>query len=152
VPGARSYNKDGQGRRPWASRLGGFTVLEHSTLVYVKRVKGKGRGVFARRAIARGTVIEKVPLLLVPIRDIVGGLDNPNLVMFFFMKDRKRVAVCLGYGSIYNHSYKPNARYNEGPDATMRFTALRAIAPHEEICINYNGDPKDRTPMRFKVF
>jgi SET domain-containing protein len=126
-------------------------VLEHSTQVYVKRVKGKGRGVFARRPIARGSLIEKVPLLLVPIKDVVGGLDNPNLVMFFFLKDRKHVAVCLGYGSLYNHSYRPNARYDEGPGATMLFTALHNIARDEEICINYNGDPRDRSPMRFKV-
>jgi SET domain-containing protein len=126
-------------------------LLEHSTLIYVKRVKGKGRGVFARRPIARGTLIEKVPLLLVPIGDVVGGLDNPNLMMFFFLRDRKYLAVCLGYGTIYNHSYTPNARYDEGAGATMLFTAIRDIAPHEEICINYNGDPQDRSSMPFAV-
>jgi SET domain-containing protein len=126
-------------------------VLEPATHIYVKRVKGKGRGVFARRRINRGTLIEKVPCLLVPIRHVVGGLKNPDVMRFFFVRDRKRFAVCLGYGSLYNHSYKPNARYDDGPGATMVFTAIRNISPHEEICINYNGDPSDRTPMGFRV-
>jgi SET domain-containing protein len=129
----------------------GCAVMEHSTQIYVKRVKGKGRGVFAKAPISRGALIEKVPLLLVPIKHVLGGTDNPNLMMFFFMRDRKYLAVCLGYGTLYNHSYKPNARYDEGPGATMLFTALRDIRPHEEICINYNGDPRDRSPMPFEV-
>jgi SET domain-containing protein len=126
-------------------------VLQHSRLIGVKRVKGKGRGVFARRGIARGALIEQVPLMLVPLEHIVGGLNNPDLARHFFLHDRRRVAVCLGYGSLYNHSYTPNARYDEGPGATMRFTALRDIAAGEEICINYNGDPEDRSPVGFEV-
>lgn len=126
-------------------------MLAHSTLICVKRVAGKGRGVFASRPIRRGTLIEKVPLLLVPIADIVGGLENPDLMRFFFLRDRKHLAVCLGYGSLYNHSYRPNARYAEGPGATMLFTAARDIASGEEICINYNGDPRSRARMGFEV-
>lgn len=126
-------------------------MFQHSPLIYVKRVKGKGRGVFARQPIPRGALIERVPLLLVPIPMIVNGLDNPDLMRFFFMYDDKHLAVCLGYGSLYNHSYTPNARYDQGPGACMRFTAIRDIAADEEICINYNGSPEDRSPMNFKV-
>jgi SET domain-containing protein len=131
---------------------GGTTaVLQHSDAIYVKRVKGKGRGVFARRAIAAGAVIEKVPKLLVPIESISNGFANPHLARYFFLHDHRTVAVCLGYGSLYNHSYRPNAKYEEGPAATMIFRALRRIKPHEEICINYNGDPQDKAPMMFEV-
>jgi SET domain-containing protein len=128
------------------------TVLEHSTLIYVKRVKGKGRGVFARRPIARGTIIERVPLMLVPVSMLVDGLANPHLARFFFQHDKKHVAICLGYGSLYNHSYRPNARYENGPGLTMLFKAIRAIQADEEICINYNGRPRSRAPVGFKVF
>jgi SET domain-containing protein len=126
-------------------------VQTHSELVYVKRVKGKGRGVFARVPIRKGTLIEKVPLLLVPIEDIANGLDNVRLGKFFFMHDKKYVAVCLGYGSLYNHSFKPNATYADGPGRTKVFKAFRDIKPHEEISINYNGEPDDRAPVDFKV-
>lgn len=125
--------------------------MQHSDLVYVKKVKGKGRGVFARQAIADGTVIEKVPKILLPVDMIQGGYDNPNLMRCFFVHDRRTLAVCLGYGSIYNHSYQPNAIYEDGPAATMIYRAIKDIAVDEEICINYNGDPKDKAPMGFKV-
>ena len=126
-------------------------MLQHSELVYVKKVKGKGRGVFARKAIAKGTVIEKVPKMLLSEDMIVDGMANPKLAKIFFIHDRKTLAVCLGYGSIYNHSYEPNAIYEDGPAATMIFRAIRNIQPDQEICINYNGDPVDKGPVNFKV-
>ena len=126
-------------------------MLQHSDAIYVKRVEGKGRGVFARRPIREGEVIERVPVVLMPIDLLVGGLANPLLAKFVFYRNRTTVALALGYGSLYNHAYTPNARYDEGPGATMLCTALRDIAANEEICINYNGDPRDRSPMPFKV-
>ena len=126
-------------------------MMQHSDLVYVKKVKGKGRGVFARTAIRKGEVIEKVPKMLLPVNYIVDGYANPNIARVFFVHDSKTVAICLGYGSLYNHSYKPNAIYEDGPISTMIFRALKNIHPDEEICVNYNGDPVDRSPMGFEV-
>ena len=34
---------------------------------------------------------------------------------------------------------------------TKVYTALRDIAPGEEITVNYNGDPSDRSPVGFDV-
>jgi SET domain-containing protein len=126
-------------------------MMQHSDLVYVKKVKGKGRGVFARQAIINGQIIEKVPKMLFPVDWIVGGYAHPHLERVFFMHDRKTLAICLGYGSIYNHSYRPNAQYEDGPVSTMIFRAIRDIQPNEEICINYNGDPEDQDPLGFDV-
>lgn len=130
---------------------GGPLVLEHSDLIFVKRVRGKGRGVFARRSIAEGTVIETVPVLLVPVKHISHGLENPFLARFCFIRDRRNVAIALGYGSLYNHSYRPNARYEDGPAATMLFRSIRPIKAGEEITVNYNGNPKDRGAVGFEV-
>jgi uncharacterized protein len=126
-------------------------VLQQSDLVYVKRINGKGRGVFARKRIPKGMVIERVPKMLVSLDMIASGLNNPKLADFFFLHDRKTLAVCLGYGSLYNHSFRPNATYEDGPAATMVFRALRTIKPDQEICINYNGAPVDAKPVGFKV-
>jgi SET domain-containing protein len=125
--------------------------MVHSEAIEVKLVSGKGRGVFARRLLSSGSVIEKVPVLLVPIQQIAGGWDNPGLMSFFFVWNHATLAVCLGYGSLYNHSYTPNARYVEVGTDVMAFVALRDIGPGEEVTINYNGDPADRTPMPFSV-
>ena len=124
--------------------------MEHSALVCVRDVKGKGRGVFAKEAIKKGTLIERVPVLLVPIEDLAGGLKNATLNRYFYIWNKKHIAVSLGYGSLYNHSYEPNARYVHGP-RTLSYRALRDIAKGEEILINYNFKPDDRTPMRFDV-
>ena len=40
--------------------------LKPSAAIEVKRIKGKGRGVFARRRIRRGEVIERVPVIVLP--------------------------------------------------------------------------------------
>ena len=124
--------------------------MEHSELVRVKKVKGKGRGVFARRPIAKGTVIEEVPVALLPIKYLVNGKDCPVLAKYFYAWNRSTVAIALGYGSIYNHSYTPNAIYSDR-DLTITYHALRDIAAGEEITVNYNGKPNDNRPMAFEV-
>jgi SET domain-containing protein len=124
--------------------------MEHSGLICVRKIKGKGRAVFAKCPIKKGTIIERVPVLLVPIADLVGGLENPTLNKYFYHWDKKHVAVCLGYGSLFNHSFEPNARYIHGPNV-VTYRALRDIRKEEEITINYNYVPDDKTPMRFKV-
>ncbi len=124
--------------------------MQHSDLVYVKRVKGKGRGVFARAAIAEGAVVEEVPVLVIPIKNFVGGLENPTLRKYFYIWTKGNVAVSLGYGSLYNHSFAPNADYEYGAGSLL-YRALRDIAKGEEITINYNGDPADASPVGFDV-
>lgn len=128
------------------ARIRPDAVHRHSDLVYVKPVKNKGRGVFARRPIPEGAVIERVPVLLFPARLVVGGIDSPIMDRYFFIRNDTMFAVPLGFGCLYNHSYMPNAEYEDGPGATMIFTARRDIANGEEITINYNGDPEDQTP------
>ena len=123
-------------------------ALMHSDAIEVKRVRSKGRGVFARRLIRRGEVIERVPVIVLPA-EAVG--DGSALWDYCFAWGRGTLALALGYGSLYNHSYRPNARYNDvGPQAKA-FQALRDIAPGEEITINYNGEPSRRRKVWFDV-
>ena len=124
--------------------------MEHSSVICVRKVKGKGRGVFARCAIKKGAIIERVPVLLVPIEDLVSGLENPTLNRYFYHWSKTHIAVSLGYGSLYNHSFEPNGRYVHGPQM-LTYRALRDIPQGEEITINYNFVPDDKTPMKFKV-
>ncbi|OAI39241.1 hypothetical protein AYO40_01340 [Planctomycetaceae bacterium SCGC AG-212-D15] len=126
-------------------------MLTHSEFIYVKRVPGKGRGVFARQAIPEGTVIERVPVLLVELFRVTGPTPVPELARVCFLRNRKYAALALGYGSLYNHSYRPNAKYEDGDNVTMVFRSLRDIAREEEITINYNGDPAGRGAVPFEV-
>ena len=98
----------------------------------------------------RAVDVAGVPVLLVPINDLVGGMKNGTLNTYFYLWDKKHVAVSLGYGSLYNHSYEPNARYIHG-EKQLTYRALRDIEEGEEITINYNFKPEDRTPVAFDV-
>lgn len=114
-------------------------------------IGGAGRGVFANEKILEGELIETCPIIALSSSKDRSRLRNTELVNYYFLwgEKRDRVALCLGWGSIYNHSFTPNARYekdiNEG---CMDFYALRDIEPNEEIIVNYNGAPLDTTPLR----
>lgn len=118
-----------------------------SDLIKVKRIKGKGLGVFAQKEIPKGTIFERVPVLVMPEEDSY----DAYLADYVFEWGKNTVAVALGYGSLYNHSYKPNACYQDAHGKTKEYLALRDIEKGEEITINYNGDPKDKSPMHFDV-
>lgn len=54
-------------------------------------------------------------------------------------------AIALGYGSLYNHSFSPNAMYVRRLDEReMDIVAYRPAAAGEEICVNYNGSDTPR--------
>ncbi len=124
--------------------------MEQSDLICVKKVKGKGRGVFATKPISKGTIIEAVPVLLIPIKQLVGGTKNQFLNTYLYVWDDDHFAVSLGYGSLYNHSFQPNAKYRFGP-MRLTYRAARDIDTGEEITINYNYYPGNRSPMGFDV-
>lgn len=121
--------------------------LESPDALEVRQIKGKGRGVFARRAIPAGTEFEKAPVLVVPTDTI----DTSPLMDYVYCWGEETVAVALGFGSMYNHSYEPNARYDDVGRRTKVFTALRDIEPGEEITINYGGEPEARDDVGFEV-
>ena len=126
----------------------GFT---QTNAIEVKQIKGKGRGVFACRMIYDGEVIERVPVLVLPVGESRTDSGPTPMSDYCFEWGRGTVAVALGYGSLYNHSYRPNARYDDESGQTKVFTAIRDIALGEEIVVNYNGEPEDQTPVWFKV-
>jgi uncharacterized protein len=126
-------------------------AFQQSDVVEVKRIRGKGRGVFARRAIKKGEMIERVPVLVMTSDEYAKGLANTPLKDYCFCWGNDQVALALGYGSLYNHSYRPNARYEDVGPLTKAFIAIRAIAKGEEITVNYNGKSSSRAKVWFNV-
>jgi len=121
------------------------------SLVSLGQSHGRGRGIFAVERIESGTTIEVCPVI--PIspehRRII---EQTELFNYYFNweEDSLSVALCLGYGSIYNHSYHPNARYDKNyADKTISFVAIGPIEAGEEITVNYNGHPHDQTRVWF---
>ena len=122
-------------------------------MIVVDVSPGKGRGVFAARAIAAGALIEEAPVIVVPTHEIE-HLERTTLSDYYFLwgPDDTSGAILLGVCSLCNHSYEPNAVFETRLDeATIRFVALRDIAAGEEITTNYNGNPTCRAPVWFDV-
>lgn len=114
---------------------------------------GKGRGVVARRQFSAGEIVETVPVLVLPAEQWE-HIEKTVLYNYTYGWGPKleHAGLALGLGSLYNHSFQPNARYVRHLDElTIDFVALRTIEEGEEITVNYNGDPDDTSPMWFEV-
>lgn len=101
---------------------------------------GAGRGVFATRSFAKGDEVERCPMLIAePDRgdDLESGAEG-----YVFGWGDGRTALALGYGSLYNHSYDPNATTTETVDELV-ITATRKIRKGDEVYINYMGTEQD---------
>lgn len=123
------------------------------TTVQVRNSPNKGRGVFALRNIAGGKLIERAPVLFVPAQEW-SYLRNTILDNYCFRigPNQEHAALAMGYGSLYNHSYTPNAIYDvKDEEMIVQFNALKDIRAGEEITVNYNRDPRDRSPVWFEV-
>ena len=119
--------------------------------IQLRDAGAKGRGVFALVPFEPGQRIEEAPALVIPAgqREHVNRTD---LADYPYDWSDQAEALLMGLGSFYNHSYQPNARYVKNFDRrSIEFFALCAIAPDDEITINYNGRPDDPAPLWFQV-
>lgn len=124
---------------------------ERDLVISVGPSPGKGRGVFASRAIRAGEIIEEAPVIVLPGAEIE-HIERTVLQDYYFLwgADEKDAAILLGVCSLCNHSYEPNALFELRPESqTIRFVARRDIAAGEEITTNYNGDPANLKPVWF---
>ena len=100
-----------------------------------------GTGVFALRPFEPGEVIEVCPVVACAAGE-EGLLEQTSLRGLYFHWADDGVGIALGYGSLYNHSWSSNARYETDTDVgVVRFVCVRSIAEGDEVTINYTGDP-----------
>ena len=119
--------------------------------LYIKDSPGKGKGVFTHEAIEAGTLIEIAPVIVLPEKDCE-LIDKSFLYTYYFLwgDQHKNYAICLGYGSLYNHNYTPNCIYETYYyDNVIHFITLKDIAAGEELTVNSNHDPEDQTRVWF---
>ncbi len=125
--------------------------IHTSPSIEIKYTPRKGRGVFAREFIAAGTEFERVPVIVMPEDDVMNNNTDTVIQRYVFEWGRGKVALALGFGSMYNHSYKPNARYDDIGRMTKVFSSVTDIHPGDEITINYNGHEDGTDPVSFDV-
>ncbi|MEZ4677887.1 MAG: SET domain-containing protein [Caldilineaceae bacterium] len=119
-------------------------------MMYVAEAVGKGRGVYAKEFIRAGVIFECSPVIILSPEQ---WAYVERTTLFDYCYDwQGGAALALGMGSLFNHSYAPNAVYTKQYDRHLiEYTALHDIEPGEEILINYNGRPDDMDPLWFAV-
>lgn len=111
----------------------------------------RGRGVFTTKNIKKGTVIEISPVLVLTEQERK-TIEKTLLYHYVFEwgDDKKKAAVALGYVSMYNHSYDANCEYEmEFGKKRMTIRSVKDIKKGEELFINYNATPDDKTKVWF---
>jgi len=112
-------------------------MLYKSKKIYVDESNVHGRGVFASEDIKKGEILEECHFILVPFG------DHPQILHDHFFAwpkfGEEGLALCLGYGSIFNHSEKNfNADWETDPQKLkFIFYAVDNIQKGQEIFINY---------------
>jgi len=118
--------------------------------LYLLQHEIKGRCVYAKRDFEVGELLEICPVIVIPHRELV-YLDKTVLYDYYFIWNENDAAIALGYGSLYNHSTCPNARYETYyDDGYIHFIAAQYIAAHTEILVNYNHAMQDKSKVWFE--
>jgi SET domain-containing protein len=124
-------------------------VIARTDRLFVAPSPIHGDGVFAAVPIAEGELVECCPVIVCPSRE-EPLLEQTKLRGLYFTWKNNGVGVALGFGSLYNHAWEPNAVYElDYRGKVVRYYARCAIAEGEEITINYNGDPDGRGELWF---
>jgi len=119
----------------------------------IKNTEHKGSGVFTTRDFREGDLIETCHVIECPEQD-TALIDRTFLYNYYFNWGPKhnKVAIALGYGSLYNHSYEPNAVYiKDFKKNLLIFKCLKSIQKGEEITVHYRDNPNDETSIWFEV-
>lgn len=102
----------------------------------IRNSKNRGRGVFTTKEIQKGIILHKAPVIIEHQNDI-GKLNK-----YCFGWTTDKVAIALGFGSLFNHSERPNAFFktvNNTKFPEIHFIAKKKIKAGQEIFIDY-GD------------
>jgi len=126
---------------PDAAALGRILPVSNH-LVEIRANPGRGRGLFAREAIAARTLIEVAPVIILPSIQCA-ALDRTVIFDYYFHWDGDpdgdgRGALGLGLLTLCNHSNRPRARVDRNhARQTLDLVAISPIQPGEEITIDY---------------
>jgi uncharacterized protein len=120
--------------------------------LYIAPSGKKGRGIFTKKYIKKGTRIETAPVIIMSA-DEQQHLEQTLLYNYIFEWQPDGANMCcmaLGWVPLYNHSYESNCEYYmDYEDNTIFIEAVRDIEPGEELTINYNGSWNNKDKVWF---
>jgi SET domain-containing protein len=99
-----------------------------------------GQGVYAAVDLKKGEVIERCPYLVIDDDDLAEE-NRLNDYLFTSPDVSTDYLVIMGYGMMYNHSFKPNAEWEIDDDNRfVKFSATKDIKAGEEIFQDYGKE------------
>lgn len=116
--------------------------IKPPTKIYISNSSIHGMGVFASEKINEGEIIEECPIFDL---NIPFGQSSPLMIDYRFNWPQggqtwEKQVLAWGYGSLYNHSEKPNALWRSNlENRTFEFYSVKDINPDEEILVYYGG-------------
>lgn len=114
----------------------------------IKKTAAKGRGLFSTKNIKIGEIIESAPVINLSPKERINAEKTILNYYIYPWRSTRSASMVLGYGSIINHSFNPNADWKQNfKTNTMVYRAIKDIKKGEEITVNYNGEPDDETPI-----
>ena len=134
-----------------ARYLVALTTLMILPILEIKNSSKRGRGVFANDNIKQDTVIEISPVIVLTEKE--RKIVEKTILFDYIFEwgiNKKRACVAMGYVSMYNHNYDANCEYEM--DFKKRFMTIKTVKPikkGEELFVNYNASPKDKTRVWF---
>jgi len=117
----------------------------------------KGRGVFAKKDILKGRIIDVAHVVLIPNNEYK-QIDKTLLSNYCFewknpkYKSENKMALAMTICQFMNHSYNPNVKYEYNyKNDTIKFKTIRKILEEEELTVNYGGWATSKDPVWFEV-
>lgn len=101
-----------------------------------------GRGLFAKKDIEEGTVVEISPVITLNKTDIK-HIHKTKLIHYTFYIDTECnvECVCLGLGSLFNHDKNPNVKMiNSKKEEKIIFKTIKQVKKGEELYLDYGYD------------
>lgn len=121
--------------------------------LHIKKTKTRGRGVFTKEPIAKDTLVELAPVIVLSAAERK-QLDQTLLHDYIFEwgEDRLQCCMALGWISVYNHAVPSNCIYEMNYREELIYVlTVRDIKANEELFINYNGDFDNAKKVWFQM-
>lgn len=105
----------------------------------VRKTKKFGRGLYAKRNIKKGEIVERSPVVVIHNQQ---GVTSTIINTYVFEWRRDSSALALGLGSLFNHKNRANVSYNPVfSENEIIFVATKNIKKGEQCFIDYGYDP-----------
>lgn len=114
-----------------------------NTQLAVRKVPGKGRGVFALVDIPAGTPLFCDPVVVIP-EEHGDMVDDSVMGRYAFEWNDEDQCMVFGIGSLINHGLPANVEFDSNLETmTMDFRAAIDIKRGEELCYDYGHPVED---------